>query len=186
MLWRCLILALVLPAAAFAAEWRIDPGTRVVVDVGWRGTTVTVQFPDIDGEVTFDEQRPELARAEIRVETARASTGLAPVDRLVRSEGYLDAAHHPAIIFHLDSLVPTSRSTARINGRITLRGQTRPAEFSVQVFRYGPAPEDPARFEAGFDVRGEIDRTEFGSTAGLPDVPAILPVRVRLLLISTS
>jgi polyisoprenoid-binding protein YceI len=184
MLRCCLFLALCLPLPALAAEWRVDPRTRVTVDVAWRGALVTVAFPDIEGDVTFDERRPERARAEIRVGTARATAGFGLVDALLRGEGYLDAARYPLIAFHLDQLVPTSRSTARIDGRISLRGLTRPAVFTAQVFRYGPAPDDPARFEAGFDVRGEIDRTQFGSTAGLPDVPAILPVHVRLILSS--
>ena len=41
-----------------------------------------------------------------------------------------------------------------------------------------------ARFEAGFDLSGEIDRTRFGSTGGVPDVAAELPIRIRLLMSS--
>lgn len=181
-----LVVALLLPAAAFAGQWSIDPRTRVDVEVAWRGATVTVNFPDIAGVVEFDEKQPERARARIQASSARATTGLAPVDALVRGPGYLDASRHPVIIFNLDRLEPTSRQSARITGSITLRGQTRPAQFAATVFRYGPAAKDPSVFEAGFDVKGEIDRTAFGSTAGLPGVPPILPVRVRLLLVSVS
>lgn len=181
-----LFVALALPAVAFADQWRIDPRTRVNVEISWRGATVTVNFPEISGDVVFDETRPERTRARIQVNAARATTGLPPVDALVRGPGYLDAARHPVIAFNLDRLTLTSRQTARIDGTITLRGQTRPAQFSATVFRYGPAAEDPSVFEAGFDVEGEIDRTAFGSNAGLPDVPAILPVRVRLLLVSVA
>jgi polyisoprenoid-binding protein YceI len=65
---------------------------------------------------------------------------------------------------------------------MTLRGVTRPVVFKATVFRYGPASDDPTRFEAGFDIAGVIDRTEFGSTGGLPEVPASLPVRIRLAI----
>ena len=35
---------------------------------------------------------------------------------------------------------------------------------------------------AGFDLTGRIDRTDFGSTGGLPEVAAVLPVHIRLLM----
>jgi len=67
---------------------------------------------------------------------------------------------------------------------MTLRGVTRPVTFQAKVFAYGPAKADPARFEAGFDLSGSVDRTAFGSTGGVPDVAAVLPVHIRLLMTS--
>jgi polyisoprenoid-binding protein YceI len=61
---------------------------------------------------------------------------------------------------------------------------TRPVRFEAQVFAYGPAKDDPQRFEAGFDLTGQIDRTDFGSNGGLPEVSALLPVHIRLLMTS--
>lgn len=184
MLARVAAFLLMLPGMALAAPWVLDPETRILVDVAWQGSTVEVRFPAPTGEVDFDETRPEAARARIRVSTREATTGLAPVDALVRSADYLDAAHFPQITFRLDRLVQTSKQTAQIFGEITLRGVTRPARFDATVIRYGPDPADPKRFEAGFDLTGSIDRTEFGSTAGLPEVGAELPVRIRLLMTS--
>ena len=72
--------------------------------------------------------------------------------------------------FRLDRLTPTSKQTAEVAGRLTLRGVTRPIAFEARVIRFGPAADDPDRFEAGFDLAGAIDRTAFGSTGGLPEV----------------
>lgn len=180
-----LILALLLPAGAFAAPWKIDPSTTVAVDVGWKGSTVTVKFPSISGTIDFDQTTPDRARAEIQVATADATTGVPVVDLLVRGPDYLAAGQWPAITFHLDKLTQTSKSTARASGRITMRGVTRPETFDATVFRFGPAKDDPHRFEAGFDILGSIDRTAFGSTAGAPDVSSVLPVRIHLLMTSS-
>jgi polyisoprenoid-binding protein YceI len=184
MILRLAILLWLLPALAQAATWRLDPATRIAVDVAWQGGTVELRFPRLSGSIEFDEQRPETARARIAVSAADVETGLAPVDALVRSRDYLDTARHPEITFELDRLEQTSRSTATIFGRITLRGVTRPVRFEATVFRYGPAPDDPDRFEAGFDLTGAIDRTEFGSNGGLPEVAAVVPVRIRLVMVS--
>jgi polyisoprenoid-binding protein YceI len=184
MILRLAFVLALLPTLAAAATWKLDPETRIAVDVTWQAGTVELRFPRLSGTIEFDERRPETARARITVSAVAVETGLAPVDALVRSRDYLDAGRHPEIIFELDRLEQTSRSTATILGRITLRGVTRPVRFEATVFRYGPAADDPARFEAGFDLTGAIDRTEFGSTGGLPDVAAVVPVRIHLVMVS--
>ncbi|MFO1209541.1 MAG: YceI family protein [Amaricoccus sp.] len=176
------LLALPLPAAA--APWRLEPATTVAVDVAWEGRNVTVRFPQLDGQVDFDQAHPGAAKATISVNAGAATTGVAVVDQLVRSRDYLDAAEYPTIDFHLDKLTQTSKQTADVQGRITLRGVTRPVTFKATVTQYGPAADDPKRFEAGFDLTGSIDRTEFGSTGGVPQVASVLPVRIHLLMAS--
>jgi polyisoprenoid-binding protein YceI len=173
-----------LPALAAAAPWRLDPATRVAVDVGWQGRTVEVRFTRFAGSIDFDAADPEAARARIVVSARDVDTGIGLVDALVRSRDYLDAERWPEIVFELDRLRRISSETAEIAGRITLRGVTRPASFAARVIRYGPDPDDPGRFVAGFDVAGAIDRTAFGSTGGLPDVAAELGVRIRLVMSS--
>ena len=56
--------------------------------------------------------------------------------------------------FRLDRLTPTSKATAEVAGRITLRGVTRPIAFDAQVIRSARPRTDPDRFEAGFDLEG--------------------------------
>lgn len=176
-----LLLALAAPPAQ-AAAWRLDPGTQVVVDVPWRGSVVAVRFPGLRGTITFDEAAPETARARIEVLASGAETGVGVVNALIRGPGYLDADSFPVIAFQLDRLRRLSKSTARVEGRLTLRGVTRPLILDARVFRYGPDPADPGRFQAGFDLTGSIDRTEFGSTGGLPEASARLDLRIRLVM----
>ena len=172
------------PSLAIGATWSLDPETAVAVDVEWSGGTVEVRFPSLSGTIEFDEKRPETARARISAATADAETGVGVVDALVRSRDYLDVERYPTIVFELDKLTQTTASTADVLGQITMRGVTQPVSFAAKVFRYGPAADAPERFEAGFDLTGSIDRTEFGSTGGLPDVGAVLPVRIRLVMSS--
>jgi polyisoprenoid-binding protein YceI len=184
MLRTLLIGLLALPLPAAAAPWKLEPGTTVAVDVTWQGRVVTVRFPQLDGRIDFDQARPEAAKATITVAAGAATTGVAVVDQLVRSRDYLDTADYPSIGFHLDKLTQTSKQTADVAGRVTLRGVTKPVAFKATVTRYGPSAEDPERFEAGFDLSGSIDRTDFGSNGGLPEVAAVLPVRIHLLMAS--
>lgn len=185
-MWKLLVLLIALsPLPALAAPWKLSPDTTVAVDVPWEGRVVTVRFPKLSGTIDFDEAHPDRTRAEISVDSTAATTGVAVVDSLVRSADYLGSASYPQITFHLESLKQISKSAATVTGQITLRGVTRPVRFDATVLRYGPAKDDPSRFEAGFALSGSIDRTDFGSTGGLPDVGAVLPVRIQLLMSSS-
>jgi polyisoprenoid-binding protein YceI len=180
---RALTLVAVLAAgAAGAAPWVLLPETEVTVDVPWRGLTVALNFPDVAGNVDFDERRPEATRARITVAATTATTGLVPADRVARSEDFLAAERFPTMSFALDRLVQTSRSTADVHGRITFRGVTRPILFRATVLRYGPG--QGGRFEAGFSLESAIDRTEFGATGAAREIPAVLPIHIRLLMAS--
>jgi polyisoprenoid-binding protein YceI len=184
MLKPLILLLALLPAAVAAAPWKLDAATTVTADVGWEGRTVAVRFPGLSGDVDFDAAHPERAHATITAPAGQATTGVPVVDGLIRGADYLAADRYPTITFRLDRLAQTSKNTADIEGRITLRGVTRPLSLKAQVFAYGPAEDDPDRFEAGFNLTGEIDRTQFGSTGGLPGVAAVMPLRIRLLMTS--
>ena len=184
MLRTLLVLLALAPLPSRAAEWRLEPATSVAVDVGWEGRNVEVRFPTLSGRIDFDKDHPERARARIDVAARDATAGLGVVDALVRSRDYLGADQYPTIHFELDKLTQTSKSTATIAGNMTLRGVTKPVAFNAKVTAYGPATADPSKFEAGFDLTGSVDRTAFGSTGGLPEVAAVLPVRIRLLMMS--
>lgn len=178
------LLIIMLPSLAMSAPWVLDPAeTSIKVKVGYKGSSaVTVDFPAVAGRIDFDEKRPQTARAVIKVGTRSAETGLGFINSLVKSPDYLASRAHPEITFQLDRLTKTSDSTADIAGRITLRGVTRPVVFKAQVFRFGPSKADPAVFEAGFDLNGQIDRRDFGSVAGQPDVATVLPISIRLVM----
>lgn len=181
---RLALLLCLLPVMAGVRDWAIGPDTRVSADASWNGSTVVVEFPTIQGRVVFDEKDIAATQATIQVATRDATTGVGLVDRILRGPDYLGTEKYPSITFHLDKLVQTSKSTADLIGRVTLRDVTRPATFKPVVIRYGPDPRDASVFDAGFDITGQIDRAEFGSTGGLPEVGAVLPVHIRLLMSS--
>lgn len=173
-----------LPAAAGAPGWVLDPATSVTASIEWQGRPIPVAFPGLSGEVAFDPRHLEGARATLSVPAGAATTGNAIVDALVRSRDYLDAAAHPTITFELERLTKTSDSTADVVGRITLRGVTRPLALEARVLAFGPVKGDPAVMKADFAIEGAIDRRDFGSTAGAPEVSNVLPLEIRLVMTS--
>lgn len=183
-LWLVPTLMTLTPTLAAASPWRLDPTTSVAVDVTWRGGVVELRFPDLTGTIDFDEKRPETAKARIEVAAADVQTGIPPVSAVVKGPDFLAAETYPEVVFELDRLKVTSKSTADIEGRLTFRGVTHPISLKATVTNYGPARDDPQRFEAGFDITGAFDRTQFGSTGGLPDVDANVGLRIHLAMSS--
>ncbi len=180
---RMLLIFAALAYPLKAAPWGIiDPDTRVEVGVPWLGNVVRMRFDDVSGAIDFDARRPDRARADILVDVTTVETGLGIVNAFVKGPDYLNARAFPQIRFQLDRLEQTTKSTADIYGRITFLGITRPVLFKATAFRYGPNDDQSGRFEAGFDLSGEIDRRSYGHTTGLPEIAAVLPVRIRLLM----
>ena len=175
---RAFLLCLLMTAAsASAAPWVLTDATKIELLVPWRGLTVRLAFPRYGGIIDFDETAPETAAARIEVASGAVTTGLPLADRVARSEDFLAADRYPIIRFDLDRLVQTSQSTADIYGRITFRGVTRAILFKATVRRYDPG-------SAAFDLEGAIDRAAFGANGAPGDVPAILPVRIRLDMVA--
>ena len=186
MLKKLLFALLLLPGIADAAPWFIDKNeTRIQVEVGYLGnSSLKINFPSFAGVVDFDDSAPQNTDATIKVGTRDLQTGIGFMNTMVQSKDYLNSNQFPDITFKLDRLVQTSKSTADLYGQITLLGTSKPVVFNAKVFRYGPSKRDPAIREAGFNLTTEIDRRLFGSTAGIPEVASILPVRIRLVMTS--
>ena len=177
------LLLLLAAGVAHAVPWDIvQDETRIEVDAEYLGGIVTMRFDTVLGEVDFDARRPERVKASIVVPVAQVETGLGFVNALIRGRDFLNERQFPQISFRVTELVQTSKSTADIYGDMTLLGVTRPMLFRGEVFRYGPAKSDPDKFQAGFTLKGNVDRRSFGHTSGFPQLAAVFPVRIRLLM----
>ena len=181
---RLVALLLLLPALASAAPWTLDPATAVSAEIEWKDQPIVVRFPGITGEVDFDAERLEGAHATLAVPAGAATTGNPIVDAMMRSQDYLDAERHPTITFELEELTRTSKQTATVTGKVTLRGVTRPVALDAKVLAFGPVGGDPKRMKADFAITGTLDRAAFGSTAGGADISTKLPLDIRLVITS--
>ena len=72
-----------------------------------------MRFPTLSGEIDFDQDHPDRARATISVAAGDATTGVAVVDALVRSRDYLGADEYPTITFRLDGSPRPRRAPPR-------------------------------------------------------------------------
>jgi len=153
------IVALLAAAPLSAADLRIDP-VRSRADFSVRllwVSTVTGSFEGIRGELAIDPAThsavvsADIDTASVRMESAR-------LRRWLLAPEFFDASRHPQIHFESSPVSMQLLSEGGdVQGRLTLRGVTRPVTFHLQ------ANDCPTRNLAGcvLQLQGTIDRTDF-------------------------
>ena len=80
----------------------------------------------------------------------------------LRSADFFDAATYPELSFVTTEIAPTGGSGLRVAGELTIKGTTKPIELTGTVQGTGLDPWGNER--VALELRGEIDRREFGLT----------------------
>jgi polyisoprenoid-binding protein YceI len=131
-------------------------------------STTRGRFGPISGAVTMDRSAGsgELA---LRVATATVDTGLRFFDARLRQPDFLDSAAQPEAFFVARSFRFDGARLAEVRGEFTLRGVSQP--LSLNALRFA-CRQDPQRLRevCGGDFEARLNRSEFGSTFGLPFV----------------
>jgi polyisoprenoid-binding protein YceI len=86
-------------------------------------------------------------------------------DRRLRSVDYLDSDSHPTASFE-SSRVGRKDGRYIVEGRLTIRGETRPVTFDL--FLLGVDTDAAGRTRAGFRAYSRISRSPFGVTGNVP------------------
>jgi polyisoprenoid-binding protein YceI len=153
----------VTPTRVPTGTWAIDPAhSRVEFQVKHLGiATVRGHFARFNGTLALGDDLAA-ARAFGVVEAASIDTNDEGRDAHLRSPDFFDTEQHPEIAFSSTAITPTGDETFEITGELTLHGVTR--ELTLQAEITG-AEQDPWGNErVGLEVRGELDRDDYGMT----------------------
>jgi polyisoprenoid-binding protein YceI len=173
--------ALAASAGAALAEpvtYAVDAAhTRVWWEARHFGTsTQRGRFDDVAGNIVLDR---EGARGEVSftIATGSVTSGVPALDRMLKGNGFLAADAHPSAYFIANRLHFDGERLAGVRGEFTLRGVSRPLELRSTRFT---CQRDAMlqREVCGGDFEGELLRSDYGSTFGLPFVGD----KVRLLV----
>jgi len=91
----------------------------------------------------------------ITVAAASIDTKNGTRDKHLRSGDFFDVATHPDLTFDVDSVSPAGDGV-RVSGRLTVRGNSRPASFDAKV--------SSTDGEVTLDGELEVNRADFGLT----------------------
>mgnify|MGYP001028966899 CR=1 FL=1 len=159
-----IVAALLLPsllASASPRELQVDrEKSRATFESAARLETIHGVADEVRGTVEVDPDDLTTARATVVVPVASIRTGIELRDEHLRGERWLDAKRHPEIRFELtrvegpSRLVEGEEVSAKLHGRLTVHGVTRPVVASAKIKWARGAVEAKARFTLKLSEHG--------------------------------
>jgi len=141
-------------------------------------STIRGRFGPLQGEVLLD--RPAgTGEVSLRISTADVNTGVGVFNARLRQADLLSSEAFPEAYFVARNLRFAGDAVAEVRGEFTWRGVSQP--LSLRAQRFGcriDRQTSPADEICGGDFEGELLRSDFGATFGLPFVAD----RVRLVV----
>ena len=158
-----LLPALLAPGIAAAARYRIDPEHTFPslefshMDISiWRG-----KFNRTSGTFDYDAAARR-GTVQVSVDTDSIDFGLDSMHEYAVKPDWLDVARHPTMTYAGELVFDGDRAVA-VDGKLTLRGVTRPLRLTINSFT---CIEHPffRKEVCGADAEGELNRADYGMT----------------------
>lgn len=159
------IIALALPAFAFASTWSIDPEHS---NVGFKVRHLMVSnvkgiFDKHTGTVEINDKDITKSRVEVSIDTNSINTNVQKRDAHLRSADFFDVAKYPAMTFVSKKVAKAGKDRLKITGDLTLHGVTRQVVLDVEPI--SKESKDPwGNIRRGTAATTKIDRKDFGLT----------------------
>ena len=165
-------------ARADSVTYVLDPShTQVTFEVLHLGTsTLRGRFNRIEGHVTLDREARS-GNVSVVIDTSSVSTGVLPLDGMLRGAQGFVAQDHPKAYFVASQLAFDGDKLASVRGEFSLRGASQPLLMRATNFNCYEHPE-LKREVCGGDFEAEFKRSSFGINHSLPFVGD----KVRLLI----
>jgi polyisoprenoid-binding protein YceI len=116
-------------------------------------TKVRGRFRDFEGNIQFDENRPEQSSVTFTIQTSSIDTSEPDRDKHLQSADFFSVAEHPTITF-------TSTRVRKVSGI--------KKEVTVPVTYLGVAKDPWGKERAGFEAELTMNRKDFGLSWNAP------------------
>lgn len=147
------------PAPAHPNAWRVDARTSAIGfgfvyrdDING-AQTFTGRFTSWRADIIFDPADLPGSSANVTIETASATDGVAMHDRALPGAQWFDAATHPTATYRTTSIRHLGGDAYRAEGELTIRGRTRAVQLPFTLTIDGD--------RASMNGRTSIDRNDF-------------------------
>jgi polyisoprenoid-binding protein YceI len=146
-------------------NWQLDPyHTQVEFSAKHLGMmTVRGHFTDVSATANIDPAHPEAASVEVTIQTGSIKTNHEVRDNDLRSSNFLEVDKYPTMKFTSTGVEPAGQDQWKLRGDLTIKGNTRPVEFTVT--KYGEF-NDPGMMghRIAYGAETKINRRDFGLT----------------------
>jgi len=129
-------------------------------------TKVRGRFRDFEGNIQFDENRPEQSSVTFTIQTSSIDTSEPDRDKHLQSADFFSVAEHPTIAFTSTRVRKVSGNEFEVVGSLTIRATKK--EITVPVTYLGVAKDPWGKERAGFEAELTMNRKDFGLSWNAP------------------
>jgi polyisoprenoid-binding protein YceI len=127
-------------------------------------STVTGHFGQFNATVETTDNDFTTANIDFTADVNSIYTNNEQRDAHLKNSDFFDADNHPQIIFKSDRLQKVADDEYKLEGILTMKGNSKPVTLEVE---FGGITVDPwGNTRAGFTVTGKINRMDFGISFG--------------------
>ena len=123
------------------------------------------------GSFVYDEATRTLTSGRVVVAADSVFSNHKARDRHVRDSDFLDADSHPEIVFEATGFETVTendgRLDGRLNGKLTLLGQTHPVTLEVSLNKAAIYPFGHRKHTLGISARTTLQRSQWGMSYGV-------------------
>lgn len=167
-LWIIPALAFALPLSAQPVEYTIDPMHTFVL---WHINHFDFSNPSgkwyAEGTLSYDKDKIENSKVNIKINVADMVTGIKKLDEHLKGKEFFDVAQFPTATFVSDKVEAIDSKTAKVSGKLTVRGVSKPVILEVKLNKQGMSPVSNKE-TIGFSAHTEVKRSDFDMKAFLP------------------
>lgn len=153
-----LAVALALPFAAAAADYKVGPGSTLGFSGKFQGQQFDGSFGKFDAAISYDPANLATAKFDVTVDVSTAKTGDTDRDNALPGSDFFDAAKYRQAHYVTTGFSKNAKGDVIANGNLTLHGVTKPVQLKV-VF-------NPNAGGARLSVTGTLNRLDFGVGSG--------------------
>lgn len=167
-----LTLGAIIAAPAFAApETFVIDGTHTFPRFEYNHLGYSTQahrFTKTSGKIVWDRVA-KTGEVDISIDATSVDTGYALFNQHIQGEDYFDTAKYPTITFKSTSVKFDGDKPVTVDGKLTIKGVTRPVTLTVTSFQAMPHPM-LKKDAIGANATTKIKRSEFNAGKNAPYV----------------
>ena len=120
-----------------------------------------------EGTLVLDESAPKNSKVNVTIPVTNMVTGIPKLDEHLQDSDFFDTAHYPNATFVSDKVNVTGKTTAKVQGILTVHGVSKPVTLDVKLNKMGESPITHKK-TVGFTATTTIKRSDFGISKYLP------------------
>ncbi len=136
------------------------------------------RFDKIAGTITLDRAKHK-GSVDVTIDAKSVNTGYPLFNEHIQGEDYFDTAKYPTITFKSDKVKFDGDKVAEVEGKLTIKGVTKPVTLKVESFLCMPHPM-VKKDACGVTATAQVKRSDFNMGKNVPyvsdEVTLTLPV----------